>query len=132
MLLDDVEPRPAPALASDFGIRVLQSVNAERRQKNRWRIWTAASLSVAASLAIAMFSARHAEFDAVPGTSAREWRPHEMANSIAAEAGRLTNKQFVLVGKMADGVRPVTSSVYSALNNLWRALPGSELAHAVL
>jgi hypothetical protein len=132
MLLEEIEAHPAPALASDFGIRVLQAVDADHRQKKRSRIWIAAGLSVAASLAITVIGSQRAELGGRAVAPLREiWSP-DVTSSIAAEAGRLTNKQIVLVGKVADGFKPVTSSVYLALRNMWRALPGSDVADAVL
>ena len=130
-LLDEINLAPTPALGSDFGLGVLQAANAHRQQKKRSRIWIATALSVAASLLIAVFVAQHSQ-SGTAGFSTQEFQPGVFANSIAAKTRSLTNKQIVLVGEVADGFRPVTSSVYRAFNNLWRALPGSELAHAVL
>jgi hypothetical protein len=44
----------------------------------------------------------------------------------------LKSHQLVVVGEVAEGFKPVTSSVFTALNTLWRALPGSESAARTL
>jgi predicted anti-sigma-YlaC factor YlaD len=134
--LESMAPEERPA---DLAFRVLQSVDADRRQSVvHWRRWAVAAMAVAAGLLLAILGWRSP--DAAPnrpGTEVVEQspavRPYEiLARETEHFAVNLRSHQLIVVGEVADGFKPVTSSVFTALNTLWRALPGGESAARTL
>src|SRR5262245_39137682 len=120
-------PRP------DFSFQVLQAVEIQQRQQRR-RVWRAALLALAAGLLIAAVGWRIPRGSQLPQELANEGQPPTFAYaSIVVDlASSLTTKPTRLAGEVAEGFKPVTSSVYTALHTLWRTLPGSESAQKVL
>lgn len=95
-------------------------------------------MAVAAGLLLAILAWRSP--DAAPSrpeTPIVEQSPavlpfEKLARETEHFAVNLRSHQLVVVGEVADGFKPVTSSVFTALNTLWRALPGSESAARTL
>jgi predicted anti-sigma-YlaC factor YlaD len=121
----------------DFAFRVVQSVEPVGRPSH-WRRLAVAAMAVAAGLLLAILSWRSPE--AAPNRpetplvkQSPTVRPYEiLARETEHLAVNLKSHQLVVVGEVADGFKPVTSSVFTALNTLWRALPGSESAARTL
>jgi len=122
---------------ADFAFRVLQSVEPVRRPGLRRR-WAIVAMSVAAGLLLAILGWRSPEVAPNrPQTPIAKQSPVVPSYEILARetehfAVNLRSRQLVVVGEVADGFKPVTSSVFTALNTLWRALPGSESAARTL
>jgi predicted anti-sigma-YlaC factor YlaD len=127
---------------ADFAFRVLQSVEPLRRPP-RWRRWAVAALAVAAGLLLAVLGWRSPEVapnrpetpiakqsPAVPSPAVPSYEI--LARKTEDFAVNLKSHQLVVVGEVAEGFKPVTSSVFTALNSRWRALPGSESAARTL
>jgi len=117
----------------DLAFRVVQSFAAQRRHPALWRRWAVAALSVAAGLLLLVLIWRNGDIERrqphMPITTQSPLPAYEL---LAREADNWKTKQLGVVGEVAHGFKPVTSSVYTALNNLWRALPGSESAQRTL
>jgi predicted anti-sigma-YlaC factor YlaD len=136
MLLAGFQQAQFPRPVADFSLRVLGTVEAQRVQRKRWRVLAVACLSVAAALLVIVLSWRSSDAPPVaqePNVRAPV-RPLVAMDyeQFAQRTMNLTTKQLVLMGKVAEGFKPVTSSVYTALNSLLRSLPGSELANVLL
>jgi len=122
---------------ADFAFRVLQSVKPIRRPA-RWRRWAAAALAVAAGLLLAILGWKSPETaPSRPDTPMAKQSPTVPSYEILARetehfAVNLKDHQLIVVGEVAEGFKPVTSSVFTALNTLWHALPGSESAARTL
>jgi predicted anti-sigma-YlaC factor YlaD len=134
--LESIAPEECPV---DLAFRVLQSVDADRRRPVvHWRRWAVAAMAVAAGLLLAILGWRSP--DAAPNQPempVAKQSPTEPPYEIFARetehfAVNLRSHQLVVVGEVADGFKPVTSSVFTALNTLWRALPGGESAARTL
>ena len=121
---------------ADLAFRVVQSHEPDRRRPLHWRRWTIASLAIAAGLLLAILSWRSPEANRPETPLAKQSPPVPPYELLAREtqdfAFNLKAHQLVVVGEVAEGFKPVTSSVFSALNTLWRALPGSESATRTL
>jgi predicted anti-sigma-YlaC factor YlaD len=132
--LESMADEECPA---DFAFRVVQSVEPAHRPP-RWRRWAVAAMAVAAGLLLAILGWRSP--DAAPNQPempVAQQSPAEPPYEIFARetehfAVNLRSHQLVVVGEVADGFKPVTSSVFTALNTLWRALPGGESAARTL
>jgi predicted anti-sigma-YlaC factor YlaD len=122
---------------ADFAFRVLQSVEPVRRPA-RWRRWAVTALAVAAGLLLAILGWRSPETAPNrPQTPMAKQSPAVPPYEIIARetehfADDFKAHQLIVVGEVAEGFKPVTSSVFTALNTLWRALPGSESAARTL
>ena len=131
-ILRGLNLRDAIRCALDFALRVLQVVEGERQRQNRWRRWRIASLAVAAGLMIAVLNWRWPD---VGGQMAGP-PDHPVASlpmaQLADFAGDISTQQKALVGNMAEGFKPVTTSVNTAINTLLRALPVAEIPPHVL
>jgi len=137
MALTALESMAAEECPADFAFRVLQSIEPVRRPSH-WRRWAVAALALAAGLLLAILGWRSP--DAAPNqpqtplaNQSPVVQPYEIfARETEHFAVNLKSHQLVVVGEVADGFKPVTSSVFTALNSLWRALPGSESAARTL
>jgi anti-sigma factor RsiW len=138
-LLTSVEKLPPVLPHADFSIRVLQSFDADQRQTQRQQrkrlTWAIAGLATAAALLLMIVSWR----DSVPVIGPTKML-HQNAQPFAsldyqrwlADADHITSQQRAWVSELAHGLKPVTSSVHSALHTLWRNLPANELALVLL
>jgi predicted anti-sigma-YlaC factor YlaD len=138
-LLTTVEKIPLAAPRADFSIRVLQSFDADQRRVQRQQrkrvTWAVAGLAIAAVLLLMVFNGR----DPVPAVGPANV-PHQTVQPLAsldyqrwlADADHITSQQRAWVSELAQGLKPVTSSVQSALHTLWRNLPANELALVLL
>jgi predicted anti-sigma-YlaC factor YlaD len=137
MALAALESMPDEECPADFAFRVLQSAEPVRRPLH-WRRWAVAALTVAAGLLLAILGWKSPErAQNRPETPIAEQSPavppYEMlARETEHFAVNLRSHQLIVVGEVAEGFKPVTSSVFTALNTLWRALPGSESAARTL
>ncbi len=138
-MLATVEKLPPPALRADFSIRVLQSFDDAQHkvQKDIHRRWTWAisALASAAAVLLTVYSWR----DRPPAVRSLEL-PYKNVQPLAAidyqqilaDAETITSQHGAWVTELAEGLKPVTSSVNSALHTLWRKLPTNELALVLL
>jgi hypothetical protein len=138
-LLTTVEKLPPPAPRADFSIRVLQSFDADQRQAQRQQrkrvTWAVVGLATAAALLLLVFNWR----DSGPVAGPTKML-HQNAQPLAsldyqrwlADADHITSQQRAWVSELAQGLKPVTSSVHLALHTLWRNLPANELALVLL
>ncbi len=55
-----------------------------------------------------------------------------LAQTTRHLASDITSPQIALAGEVVEGFKPVTRSVYGALQNLWRTVPGRDVARVVL
>ena len=142
-LISAVADLPMNSPAPDFGIKVLQELAQVQRQNNRRKRLARLTMALAAGLLIALASWRSLgvfQGDSVPkfanhpasGAVAFETHYLQLAKTTRNLAGNITSPQVELAGEVAEGFKPVTRSVYSALHNLWRTLPGSDVAQTML
>ena len=131
------------SIAQDFGLLVLQELAQAERLRIRRKRLSQLTMALAAGLLIALASWRSlgvfrgdsvAKFANHPafGTIAFETHYLQLAKTTRNLAGNITSPQVELAGEVAEGFKPVTRSVYSALHNLWRTLPGSDVAQSML
>jgi hypothetical protein len=127
--------RPEPA--ADFSIRVVQSYSAEKRQvqkdlRRRW-VWGGSALAAAAAVLLAVFGAREAPPNGQHLVPAPRVEPLLGFNyqQLLLSAGNITRRQSAWVAELAQGLKPVTSSVHSAFSTLRRTLPANQLAHVL-
>ena len=132
--LESMADEECPA---DFAFRVVQSVEPVR-QPSRWRRWAVAALALAAGLLLAVLGWRSPETTPNrPETPVAKQSPAVPTYELLARetehfAVNLRSHHLVVVGEVAEGFKPVTSSVFTALNTLWCALPGGESAARTL
>ncbi len=142
-LLAAVPDLPMISPAPDFGLQVLQELAQVQRQSNHRKRLAQLTMALAAGLLIALASWRSLSVfqgDSVPkfvnhpalGAVAFEAHYLQLAETTRNLAGNITSPQVELAGEVAEGFKPVTRSVYSALHNLWRILPGSDVAQTML
>src|SRR5262245_43986354 len=119
MVLAALESMADEECPADFAFRVLQSVEPVRRP-SRWRRLAVAAMAVAAGLLLAILAWRSP--DAAPNrpeTPVAQQTPAVPPYEILEHfAVNLKSHQLVVVGEVADGFKPVTSSVFTALNSL--------------
>jgi predicted anti-sigma-YlaC factor YlaD len=138
MVLAALESMADEQCPADFAFRVVQSIDADRHRWSHWRRWAVAALALAAGLLLAFLGWRSPETapnrpEAPMVKQSPPVPPYELlARETEYFAVNLKAHQLVVVGEVAEGFKPVTSSVFSALNTLWRALPGSESATRTL
>jgi predicted anti-sigma-YlaC factor YlaD len=142
-LIATIAELPTISPAPDFGLQVLQEFAQVQRQRIRRQHLAHWSMALAGGLLLALISWQNLNLyhaDSIPkigshpalGTVAFESHYLQLAETTRNLAGNITSPQVELVGEVAEGFKPVTRSVYSALHNLWRTLPGSDVAQAML
>jgi predicted anti-sigma-YlaC factor YlaD len=136
--LATVSPRP------DFGVQVLQQFEVRRRQEKKQRRFVVSAVALAASLLLAVvfpwrslnwFQPGEMPSNSPTGVGAvAELQNHylKLAQTTRHLANDIATPQIALAGEVVEGFKPVTRSVYGALQNLWRTLPGSDVAQSVL
>jgi anti-sigma factor RsiW len=145
-LLSTVRQLPAVAPRADFAFRVMAAFEADSAARKsvdpttrRWSSrWLTGILAVAAALGFVVVSWDGS--NPKPGDLARPQvvgqSPREVAVisaplSVSHSAADLEQHREWVAG-LAQGIKPVTSSVYTALQTIWRTLPASELAQVIL
>jgi hypothetical protein len=108
-LLDSLQSLPLVEPDPDFAVRVVQTSQVHRQQQQRRRLGAMVSLAVAASLLIAMFVWR--------GPAQSE----NVADAHGARAPKISAEVLKRVDKVTQDFKPVTGSVYTALNAFWLA-----------
>ncbi len=134
----EVTPRP------DFSVRVLQQLEVCRRQETKRRRFVISSVALAASLLLAvLFPWRSVNWfqpeetlihspRAIDTAAGMENHYLRLAQTTRHLASDITSPQIALAGEVVEGFKPVTRSVYGALQNLWRTVPGRDVARVVL
>jgi hypothetical protein len=158
-LFSAVEQLPHPRPRADFSFRVMAAFESAQlatatplvsvaprsappsRSKSARR-WAIPAFAAAAAAAIAVVVSSSNVGGPVPEravnvaqqTRLRVGSPHVLTPFAMGPAylGDDVDAQRVWVGELTQGMKPVTSSVYSALRTVWRTLPASELARVIL
>jgi hypothetical protein len=109
-LLDQLQDTPPPEPGPNFAVQVLQTMEVHRGQQRRRRLQAIISLAVAASLLIAVINWRG------PGT------PDGISNHlVASHPPKIPAEVLQRVDAVSQDFKPVSGSVYTALNAFWLA-----------
>lgn len=109
-LLDTVQDIATPEPRFDFALQVVQTVKIERQRQHRQRLRAMVYAAVAASALIAVTIGR--------GPDA----PQEAANlPIASHPPKIPAEVLQRVDEVSQNIKPVSGSVYTALNAIWLA-----------
>jgi hypothetical protein len=157
-LFSAVEELPHPRPRADFSFRVMAAFESAElatatplvsvapksdvphRSKSARR-WAFGGLAAAAAAMIGIVMTSSAVGPApeqivnvIEQTPVRIGTPHILTPFAMGPAvlGNDVDAQRVWVGELTEGIKPVTSSVYTALRTVWRTLPASELARVIL
>ncbi len=109
-LMDAVQVGGVPELRADFALQIVQAAVTQRRQQKRGLLRAIASLAVAASLLIGVTVMRN------PAPRDANHDGEVVATSPGIPPGVL--KQ---VGQVSQDIKPMSGSVYTALNAIWLA-----------
>jgi len=158
-LLSAVEELPHPRPRADFSFRVMAAFEAAQSEATATplvsvaamsdlphrsrpaRRWAFGGLAAAAAAVIgivmtssAVGPAPELVVNVVEQRPVRVGTPHVLTPFAMGPAvlGNDVDAQRVWVGELTEGIKPVTSSVYTALRTVWRTLPASELARVIL
>jgi hypothetical protein len=109
-LLDSVQDISTPELRPDFALQVVQTVKIERQRQHRQRLRAMGYAAVAASVLIAVSIGRG---PAVP----------EVVTSLpsASRPPKIPAEVLQRVDEVSQDFKPVSGSVYTALNAIWLA-----------
>jgi hypothetical protein len=150
-LLSAVRELPSVSPRADFSFRVMAAfeastapaaqpvtptpnVSTPRRVSRSSSKWFAGLLAAAAAVGFTMVSwngtGPASGIDADAPTVVHV-NPGSVGVIPATMADNL-DLQKALISDLTEGIKPVTSSVYTALQKVWRTLPASELAHVLL
>jgi hypothetical protein len=110
-VLEVVESAPAIGPATDFGLQTLQTLQVGRQQQRRRRRRLIGSIAVAASLLVAVTAWREPAQERVVDVGATT--PSASTKIPAAVLKR--------VDEVSQDFKPVSGSVYTALNAIWLA-----------
>jgi hypothetical protein len=156
-LFSAVDQLPHPRPRADFSFRVMAAFESaelatatplvsvapksdvpHRLKPSRWAFGGLAA-AAAAVIGIVMTSsavgpAPELVVNVVEQRPVRVGTPHVLTPFAMGPAvlGNDVDAQRVWVGELTEGIKPVTSSVYTALRTVWRTLPASELARVIL
>jgi predicted anti-sigma-YlaC factor YlaD len=109
-LIEIVAGKPQAEPSPEFTMRVVQTVEIERHQQRRQHRWQLISLAVAASLLVAVMAWRGPAGREVPGELAATTQPPELPAAMLER-----------MGQVSQDIKPVSGSVYTALNAIWLA-----------
>ncbi len=121
----------------EFSISVLQSFESGQRDRRRSRrlalVGGLSAMAVAATLLLAILSwGPESRFKKSAPTVQSQSFADINYEQILVSASAITSHHSVWMSELAEGLRPATSSVNSAIHTLLRTLPASELAHVLL
>jgi hypothetical protein len=109
-LLDAMQDTAAAEPSADFALQVLQTMDVHRQQQQRRRMRAMACVALAASLLIAVIA----------------WRgpaPSEGPANLpfASQSPKIPAEVLKRMDEVSQDIKPVSGSVYTALNAFWLA-----------
>jgi hypothetical protein len=99
-----------PELRPDFALQIVQTAETQRQQQKRVMLRAVAALAVAAGLMIGV-------------TVMRSPAPSDVANQeeVAVASPEIPPEVLKQVGQVSQDIKPMSGSVYTALNAIWLA-----------
>jgi anti-sigma factor RsiW len=109
-LMDAVQVGSVPELRPDFALQVVQTAETQRRQQKRGLRRAVASLAVAAGLLIGV---------TVMKSPTLQDANHD--SEVATTSPAIPPEVLKQVGQVSQDIKPMSGSVYTALNAIWLA-----------